>query len=52
MNEKDLKVKQNQGEEIAKVLQSLKKRGYELSDYDMGFITGLLSNKQAVHKQT
>lgn len=52
MNEKDLKSKQIQGKEIAKVLQSLKKNGYELNDYDMGFIAGLLSNKQAVHKQT
>lgn len=52
MTEKDLKRKQDQGKDIAKVLQSLKKKGYELNDYDMGFISGLLSSKQVVHKQT
>ncbi len=46
MNEKDLKVKQEQGRDIAEILQSLKKKGYVLNDYDMGYISGLLSARQ------
>lgn len=48
MNEKDLKVKQEQGRDIAEILQSLKKKGYALNDYDMGYISGLLSARQGV----
>lgn len=48
MNEKDLKVKQEQGKEIAEVLQSLKRKGYKLNDYDIGYISGLLSIRQVI----